>query len=164
MKSQLHFLIAIILLPISACGQKTDSLDEELKTLYKKTVPVISMDDAQHSSSAVFLDTREPDEYKVSHLPKAKLVGYDDFKLSSVAKIPKQDTIIVYCSVGYRSERIGEQLQKAGYKHVFNLYGGIFNWKNHDGTILDASGKPTEKVHTYNKDWSRFLKKGEKVY
>jgi rhodanese-related sulfurtransferase len=138
MKSYLHFLIVIILLPIAACGQKTDSLDEELKTLYKRTVPVISMEKAQHSASAVFL--------------------------SSVANIPKQDSIILYCSVGYRSERIGEQLQKAGYKHVFNLYGGIFNWKNHDGVVLDPSGKATEKVHTYNKDWSRFLKKGEKVF
>lgn len=164
MKSLLHFLIVIILLPISACGQKTDSLDEELKTLYKRTVPLIQMEKAARASSATFLDTREPEEFEVSHLPKARNVGYDDFKLSSVSKISKQDTIIVYCSVGYRSERIGEQLQKAGFKHVFNLYGGIFNWKNNDGKIIDSSGKPTEKVHTYNKDWSRFLKKGEKVF
>jgi hypothetical protein len=70
----------------------------------------------------------------------------------------------VYCSVGYRSERIGEKLQDAGYTHVFNLYGGIFNWKNQDGVVLDASNDTTERVHTYNKSWSRFLKKGEPVY
>lgn len=154
----------LMLVPLTSCGQKNDSLDEELKTLYKRTVPVISMEDAQKSASAKILDTREPKEFEVSHLPKAKLVGYDDFDLASVKSIPKQDTIIVYCSVGYRSERIGEKLQKAGYTHVFNLYGGIFNWKNHNGVVIDAKNDTTEKVHTYNKDWSRFLKNGEKVY
>ncbi|MCF8275888.1 MAG: rhodanese-like domain-containing protein [Flavobacteriales bacterium] len=154
----------LMLVPLTSCGQKNDSLDEELKTLYKRTVPVISMEDAQKSANAKILDTREPKEFEVSHLPKAKLVGYDDFDLASVKSIPKQDTIIVYCSVGYRSERIGEKLQKAGYTHVFNLYGGIFNWKNHNGVVLDTKNDTTEKVHTYNKDWSRFLKNGEKVY
>jgi hypothetical protein len=30
--------------------------------------------------------------------------------------------------------------------------------------VVDPSGKPTEKVHTYNKEWSRWLWNGEKVY
>jgi rhodanese-related sulfurtransferase len=157
-------ILMLMLLPLVSCGQKTNSLDEEVKTLYKNTVPFATKQEAEKWKSARLLDTRETEEYRVSHLPKALSVGYDEFKLSSVASIPKTDTIILYCSVGYRSERIGEKLQKAGYKHVFNLYGGIFNWKNNDGVVVDQSGKATEKVHTYNKDWSRFLKKGEKVY
>ncbi len=157
-------ILFLFALPLVSCGQKTDSLDEEVKTLYKNTVPIISMADAKKSASATLLDTREPAEFEVSHLPKAKLVGYDKFDLASVSAISKQDTVIVYCSVGYRSERIGEKLQAAGYKHVFNLYGGIFNWKNHDGVVVDSKNRTTEKVHAYNKTWGRFLKKGEKGY
>ncbi len=157
-------LLLFFLLPLVSCGQKTNSLDEEVKTLYKNTVPIISMTDAKKTSSAKFLDTREPEEFQVSHLPKAKLVGYDKFDLASVSSIPKQDTIIVYCSVGYRSERIGEKLQEAGYKYVFNLYGGIFNWKNEDGVVVDSKNDTTQEVHAYNKSWGRFLKKGVKVY
>ena len=154
----------VLLLPLVSCGQKNTDLDTELKTLYRHTVPVVSMEDAEQWHTAKLLDTREPAEFDVSHLPHARLVGYDDFDMDSVAAIPKQDTIIVYCSVGYRSERIGEKLQKAGYQHVFNLYGGIFNWKNKDGVVVNARNDTTEKVHTYNKSWSRFLKKGIKVY
>ncbi|MCF8464208.1 MAG: rhodanese-like domain-containing protein [Flavobacteriales bacterium] len=157
-------ILFLFALPLVSCGQKSDSLYEEVKTLYKNTVPIISMADAKKTVSGIFLDTREPAEFEVSHLPKAKLVGYDKFDLASVATIPKQDTIIVYCSIGYRSERIGEKLQNAGYKHVFNLYGGIFNWKNQDGVVVDSKNRVTENVHTYNKNWGRFLKKGVKVY
>lgn len=157
-------MIVGLLAPLASCGQKNTDLDEELKTLYKNTVPIASMAEAETWNSAILLDTREPNEFEVSHIPYAKCVGYDDFEMSSLGGISKQDTLIVYCSVGYRSERIGEKLQEAGYKHVYNLYGGIFNWKNHDGKLVTNSNEPTEKVHTYNKSWSRFLKKGEKVY
>ena len=122
------------------------------------------MEDAQKWNTAALLDTREPEEFNISHIPNAELAGYDDFEMSSVKQFAKEDTIIVYCSVGYRSERIGEKLQDAGYKHVFNLYGGIFNWKNHDGIVVTSTNDTTQKVHTYNKNWSRFLEKGEKVY
>ena len=84
--------------------------------------------------------------------------------MTSVAEIPKSDTIVVYCSIGYRSERIGEKLLAAGYKNVFNLYGGIFDWKNNDRVVVDSKNEPTEKVHSYNKTWGLFLDKGEKVY
>ncbi|MBI1288793.1 MAG: rhodanese-like domain-containing protein [Flavobacteriales bacterium] len=154
----------ILLLPLISCGQKNTSLDEEVKTLYRNTVPIAQMTDVENWKNAKVLDSREKEEYDVSHLPNAEFVGYNDFDLSSVKSIPKTDTIIVYCSVGYRSERIGEKLQDAGYKHVYNLYGGIFNWKNHDGVVVDDQNDTTQKVHTYNKDWSRFLTKGEKVY
>ena len=151
-------------MPVVSCGQQNDNLDEEVKKLYRNTVPVVSMADAVSWKSAALLDTREQIEFETSHLPNAKFVGYDDFDINALADFSKNDTIIVYCSVGYRSERIGEQLQEAGFKSVFNLYGGIFNWKNNDGIVVATSEDTTQKVHTYNKKWSRFLKKGEKVY
>ena len=80
-------------------------------------------------------------------------------------KLPKKDSkIVVYCSLGVRSEDIAEQLKKAGYTNVFNLYGGIFEWKNKGNTIVDSQEEETEKVHTFNKNWSKWLKKGEKIY
>jgi rhodanese-related sulfurtransferase len=155
----IHFLL--FALSLQACAQNTD-IDKEVKKLYSNTVPVISPE--QVKGKAVLLDARERSEYDVSHLPKARWVGYDDFDLKRLAGIPKSDTVIVYCSIGYRSERIGEQLIKAGYTKVFNLYGGIFQWKNSDGAVVDANNDTTERVHCYDRSWSRFLKKGEKVY
>jgi rhodanese-related sulfurtransferase len=154
----IFFLTAISL---QACAQNTD-IDREVKKLYRNSVPVVR--NAQVSTRAIVLDTREREEFNVSHLPRARWVGYDDFDLKRVANIPKTDTIIVYCSIGYRSERIGEKLKKAGYTNVYNLYGGIFQWKNADGIVVTSTNDTTQRVHCYDKSWSRFLKKGEKVY
>lgn len=156
--------ILVLLFPLISCGQRNTDLDKELKTLYKNTVPVVSMKEAQDWKNAKLLDTREKEEFEVSHIPNAELVGYDDFELDAVSDLNKSDTIILYCSVGYRSERIGEKLRDAGYKNVFNLYGGIFNWKNQDGIVVDLQNDTTQQVHAYNRNWGRFLKKGEKVY
>lgn len=159
-----EWVIAVFLLPLVACGQQNDDLDEEVKKLYKNTVPVASIADVSNWKSALILDTREKEEFDVSHIPDSKFVGYDDFDLSLVDDISKEDTLVVYCSVGYRSERIGEKLQEAGFKHIYNLYGGIFQWKNNDGVVVNNSNETVGAVHTYNRKWSRFLKKGEKVY
>jgi 3-mercaptopyruvate sulfurtransferase SseA len=70
----------------------------------------------------------------------------------------------VYCSVGYRSEKVSEQLRQAGYQTVYNLYGGIFEWKNQGHPVVNAEGEPTERVHAYNRSWGVWLKKGDKVY
>ncbi|MCF8258823.1 MAG: rhodanese-like domain-containing protein [Flavobacteriales bacterium] len=158
---RLHHLLPILLLSFSACAQNTD-LDREVKKLYRNTVPVLQP--AQVNGRKVVLDTRERQEFDVSHLPRARWVGYDDFDMCRVANIAKSDTIIVYCSIGYRSERVGEKLVKAGYVHVFNLYGGIFQWKNSGGVVVDAKNDTTQRVHCYDRSWSRFLLKGEKVF
>jgi rhodanese-related sulfurtransferase len=154
-------LFLLLLMGFPSCAQNTD-IDTEVKKLYKNTVPVLRPE--QVRPTHVLLDARERAEYDVSHLRRARWVGHDDFNLKRVSRIVKTDTVIVYCSIGYRSERVGEQLIKAGYTKVFNLYGGIFQWKNSDGAVVDANNDTTERVHCYDRSWSRFLKKGEKVY
>ena len=72
--------------------------------------------------------------------------------------------MVVYCTVGYRSERIGEKLQKMGFQDVHNLYGGITEWVNQGHKVVDPEGNETPKVHTYSKDWGKWLKEGEKVW
>lgn len=112
----------------------------------------------------VLLDTREKAEYKVSHLENAQWVGYDTFDKKRLKDIPKDQPIVVYCSIGYRSERIGEQLLKMGYEEVYNLNGGIFEWVNQDQELVESKDKATDKVHAYSKSWGVWLDKGEKVY
>ena len=84
--------------------------------------------------------------------------------MSLLGNVKTTDTLIVYCTVGYRSEKVAEKLKDAGYENTFNLFGGIFSWKNGGGKLVDRSGKATDKVHCYNEMWSVFLLEGEKVY
>jgi len=131
----------------------------------QKTVPFISSIDLKNNyNQYTILDSREFNEYKVSHLENSIWVGYNDFNIhNTIKKIIPRKPIVLYCSIGYRSEKNGEELLKKGYR-VYNLYGGIFEWKNNDNLIVDDSGTSTNQVHCFNQEWSKWLLKGEKTY
>lgn len=138
--------------------------DIMLRSLLDHSVSEISVSQLGKMGNPHLLDARERNEFDVSHIENADWVGYDDFDISRVDGLPKRDTIVVYCSVGYRSEKVAEKIKAAGYSHVYNLYGGIFEWKNEGQKVVDNNGRPTEKVHAYDKTWGVWLKEGDKVY
>lgn len=112
--------------------------------------------------SYTFLDAREYSEYRVSHLKGAIHVGYNNFDLDKVSqKLSKSKKYIVYCSVGYRSGDIAMRLSNKGFDAI-NLYGGLFGWKNR-GNAVFSNNQVTNKVHGYNKKWSRYLESSEVV-
>ena len=155
-----------LVISVNLFGQK--ELDQLLHKWNKKNIPYMSVETlALPKMKAILLDARDKEEYKISHLETAIRVGYKDFLLKeTIAKLPKDKTkkIVVYCSLGIRSETIAHKLVKEGYTNVYNLYGGIFEWKNANFNVVDSVGKQTEKVHTYSKHWGKWLKKGKKVY
>jgi len=139
-----------------------EAFDKELKGLLRFSVPVMGVNDLKGKlGQVVLLDAREEEEFETSHLPGARLVGYDHFQMEAVQDLPRDTTIVVYCSVGYRSERIAERLREAGYEKVYNLYGGIFEWVNQGLPVETATGNPTRQVHTYNKRWSKWIRNPE---
>lgn len=149
----------------SAQGQvQNGAFNLTLKTLLSHNVPEVSVPEAIKMKDVIFLDAREEAEYKVSHLAAAVFVGYEKFKLENVSRLEKNSKIIVYCSVGYRSEKIAEKMKAAGFSNVSNLYGGIFEWVNQENPVVDTDGQETKNVHAYNKTWGVWLNKGNKVY
>ena len=158
--------MGIILLNLQACAQMT--FEEKMESLYKGTVPLIRSSELvkrlSTSDKLILLDIRSAEEFEVSRINGASLLAYDSFSEDQVAHLSKDMEIIVYCSVGYRSERVGEKLIKLGFTNVKNLYGGIFDWKNNGQIVINPSGEITDSVHTYNKNWSQWLYKGTKIY
>jgi len=112
----------------------------------------------------IWLDAREKEEYQVSRIGNARFVGYDNFDLSSVEDLDKEAEIIVYCSMGYRSEKVAEKLKEAGFTNVKNLFGGIFDWHNSGRKVLDENGEETNKIHAYSRTWGIWLNDAKKVY
>ncbi len=140
---------------------------EDVLNLYnKESVPYIQVDELANKGGITLLDTRENEEFEVSHLENAQWVGYDQFDMEKfLRQFPDKDTpLVVYCSIGVRSEDVGEQLQEAGYTNVQNLYGGNFEWKNKGYPVVDQKKQKTEKVHAYSKYWGRLLTNAKKVY
>lgn len=161
-----YLLLFISLWSLGSFGQT--ELDDAIQKNTQGNVPFISVQEArmfQLRDSLVFLDAREAEEYAVSHIPDAVYVGFSEFSwkhIDSIAALNK--SVVVYCSIGVRSEAIADRLKKKGIPDVKNLYGGIFEWSNQSYPLQNSEGKPTKKVHAYSKAWSRYLKKGEKVY
>ncbi len=144
-----------------------EALAELLQRYNTEAVPYITPEVLhQKQEQVILLDARESKEYTVSHIQGAIAVGYDHFTTKTITKqhrIPKDTTIVVYCSLGVRSEDIAIKLQKKGYTNVYNLYGGIFEWKNKHYTVVNQQEKATDSVHTFSKEWSKWLHHGIKI-
>ncbi|MEM9920584.1 MAG: rhodanese-like domain-containing protein [Bacteroidota bacterium] len=138
------------------------ALDKELGSMLDFNVPLMGVAELkERQSKVVLLDAREPEEYERSHIEGARCIGYKKFKLKKLKDIPKDATVVLYCSVGYRSEKIGQKLQKAGFTDVYNLYGSIFEWANQGYPLVDKSGESTQTLHTYSRTWSKWVKRKE---
>jgi len=165
-KNRIFFLLIISFISLIIINNTDPNYIKKIKSLYKFTVPIIQPKDLYKiidNENIYILDTRTEEEYNVSHIKNAVFAGFKNFDINKFLYIPKNAKIIVYCSVGYRSEKIGEKLLKAGHTDVFNLFGGIFEWINQDFKIYDKHGETT-RIHGYSKNWSKWLKKGDIVY
>ena len=155
-----------MLFEVSLYAQET--LDKVLEKYHQEKVPYISAIELQNlkqNNKVVVLDSRELIEFKVSHIKGAILVGYDDFKLSSLPEsLDKNTPLVVYCTLGVRSEVVANELIERGYRDVKNLYGGISEWKNKDYVVVDSTQTPTENIHVYSKKWGKWLTKGNPVF
>lgn len=160
------YLIVLVLLLSFSSGAQTKEYIKLLNTYYDG-FPTISAEDAFKKikdDDVFFLDVREMVEYNVSHIGNASNIGYAKFKIERISHLPKSAEIIVYCSIGARSQEIGKRLKKAGYTNVLNLYGGIFHWSNLNYPLSDLWGHSTIKIHGYSKDWGKWIIHGDVVY
>ena len=74
------------------------------------------------------VDVREPHEYSSGHIPGARLVPVSRIE-DRWQDIPRDKTVIVYCSSGGRSRSACRFLsQQKGYTSLLNLTGGIGSW------------------------------------
>jgi rhodanese-related sulfurtransferase len=155
-----------VFLSLSQKGIGQDKISKALNSWNQGTIPYAYFDNLPRTDSILFLDTREIEEFEVSHLKNAIWVGYKKFDEQKVLETitDKSQLIIVYCSIGVRSEDIGEQLKELGYTKILNLYGGIFEWKNKGGEVYNDQEIVTDSVHAFSKHWGKLLQAGIKVY
>ncbi len=80
------------------------------------------------------LDVRTQDEYDAGHIrdsirnPVQEIPQQELNK--SLAEIPRDKKILVYCRTGHRSTLASEILVNNGFKEVYNMKGGITEWTN----------------------------------
>jgi rhodanese-related sulfurtransferase len=164
MRVLIGLMVSILSFLHASAQVQSSAYNLTLKTLLSHSVPEVSVSQVKEMNEILLVDAREWNEFQVSHIKNAIYVGYNQFEIEKLESVNRKQKIVVYCSVGYRSEKIGERLKQAGFNDVSNLYGGIFEWVNQGNPVVDASGKITGNIHAYNKTWGVWLNKGVKVY
>ncbi len=137
MKKRSLFVFALVLMFVLAFAvpqsMAEDMTAENFVSEAKKDVCEISVSDAKEildKGGCVFLDCREPKEFKMGHVPGAVNIprGLMEWKVSK--KIPdKTAKIVVYCKVGGRGCLSACTLCRMGYKNVVNMAGGWQAWE-----------------------------------
>ena len=112
-------------------------------------------------SELVLLDVRNSEEQEVSQLHGAQHLDPVHPNIAAL-RIPEDATVVVYCSVGYRSAAIIEDLERAGIQNVYNLQGGLFDWANQDRPIYRGEER-VEEVHPFSRLWGLLLRKDRRA-
>ena len=86
----------------------------------------------QKERNVIVLDVRTPQEYEADgHIPNSILIPIQVLPqyVKDLEKF-KDRKILVYCRSGNRSVVASKFLEQYGFKNVYNLKGGIIEWKN----------------------------------
>ena len=136
-----------------------------LQNLLSKDIPQADVHSVKNFPlETIFIDTREENEYSISSIDGAIKIGFKNFDLNGFNHISKDTWIVVFCSVGVRSEKICRQLISSGFSNVYNLYGGIFEWINQGHFVVDENGNKADSIHAYSRAWGIWVSGLKKVY
>ena len=92
--------------------ERKDIMQSEIKSLMSK--------------GAILIDVRSPQEYNEGHLDNSILLPEYEILKKIKDIIPNKNTrIILYCSSGTRSKKAQEELEKMGYKNIYNVLNGV---------------------------------------
>jgi len=89
--------------------------------------PALLAERIAHGEPLEIIDVREPYEWRIGHIPGARLVPLDRIN-AEIPRLDKNRETILYCKVGERSMYAAQQLADAGVAEVRNLAGGILRW------------------------------------
>ncbi|MGB5236809.1 MAG: rhodanese-like domain-containing protein [Flavobacteriaceae bacterium] len=77
------------------------------------------------------IDVRTPREYRSGHLGKAINIDYHKRKefIDAFETLNKEKPLYIYCRSGVRSAKAAHKLIAMGFKKIYDLEGGIMNWR-----------------------------------
>jgi thioredoxin 1 len=145
----LLFFGLILLTGFSSCAQQggqTIPVDQYLRLLAE-------------TKNEYLLDVRTPGEFAGGHLNNAVNIDYNGSSFEAdIDKLDRNRPVFIYCLSGGRSGSALSVLQKKGFKTVYNMQGGILQWKannyplnNSDPATASASSWKGMSMEDYKK-------------
>lgn len=148
--------------PFSSAKDPVNQVAFNAENLLKGLVDHISPYDMANREKDVFvLDVRTALEYELGHIDGATQIEVDQLR-KNLDKLPKDQTIYLYCGVGLRGYVATRILKQHGFNKVFNLSGGYklyqtamedqenpVNIENNNGNKSAAmENSSNNKIHT----------------
>jgi rhodanese-related sulfurtransferase len=102
----------------------------------------------EKTAGAVYLDVRTEEEFSRGHpvralnVPVIFIKGPDqrelnpDFVMIIEKTLDKNQTLVVGCAAGVRSQRACELLEQAGYQRLVNVQGGFAGARDPNGELV----------------------------
>jgi sulfur dioxygenase len=94
----------------------------------------------EHTTAVQILDVREPEEFTgaLGHIKTAMLIPLGELA-ERTGELAKDRPIVAVCRAGGRSAQATNILQKAGFKDVANLTGGMLRWRAEGHAVESGS-------------------------
>lgn len=151
--------------PLAAVAKPASSEWQNIKQTVRQKFPTVRQLSTQElgawlnskdKAPPLLLDARAPEEFAVSHLLQARNAANDVQIAAALQNRPKDQPLVAYCSVGYRSSALAEKLKQQGFTNVANLEGSIFQWAN-EGRPVYRDDQQVKLVHPFDKKWGLLL-------
>lgn len=124
-------LLAGVLAVIPSPGYAGHDQDEEDLTYFLPMPADRAKSLLEAGEKVLFVDLREPEEFKRERLPGAKSVPLRELNAQH-EKIPKAGRVVLYCACGVGNIEEGfayQTLRNLGYRNVSVLQGGFSEWR-----------------------------------
>lgn len=113
--------------PVQVTAVRIELLEEERMGIYQKITPEEAKE-MMAEEDVIILDVRTAEEFAEVHIEGALLIPDTELAALAPEKLPNKDqTILVYCRSGRRSEASARALVNMGYTEVYD-FGGIVDW------------------------------------
>ena len=139
--------------PASQAGAIADAADDYLNS----STTVLNMSgeslcanllDGNLDNDPFILSIRSPDDYAVGHIPGAiNMSAGSLFEPDNLAKLPKDEKIVVYCYTGHTGSQVSALLNLCGYDAT-NLTWGIMGWTKDTSVATKQFSNPATDLPT----------------
>lgn len=121
-KTTVLIIAVLLVLPAGCGGTDLSYQNVDSETAY----------DMLNTRDVLFLDVRTPKEHNQARIQPSVLIPVQILN-TDYTKIAdhKDKKILIYCRSGNRSVTASKILLNNGFKHLYNLKGGIKDWAKH---------------------------------
>lgn len=108
------FMLLLLITGCSAGSYTNVSVDEAKEMIDNGEVEVI--------------DVRTPEEFNAGHIPDSKLMPLQVIE-GMLSELDKDKKYLIVCRSGNRSAEASGILAENGFKNIYNMTGGMNDWK-----------------------------------